>query len=129
MAIGCSIVRGAFLRIVSSTPCSIGLPQVDATISPDFLVSLRTVHSGVRAAKHVTGHEPVGNAIHESLASGFLPCLSGHALRVNTGARRLGVALLLCPSGLGPSPSGAPSKKARLGTWEPAPLAPGFANG
>ena len=99
MAIGCSIVRGAFRRIVSSTPCSIGLPQVDVTISPDFLVSLRTVHSRVRAAKHVTGQEPVGDAIHEPLVSGFLPCLSGHALRVNAGARRHGAALLRSPRG------------------------------
>ena len=128
MTIGCSMIRGTFLRIVSSMPCT-WLPQAGATLSPGLLVPLRTGNSRVRDANRGSGQEPVGDAIHGPLVSEFFPCLSSHALRVNTGARRLGVALLLCPSGLGPSPSGAPSKKARLGTWEPAPLAPGFANG
>lgn len=129
MLIGCSMTGAALLRIVGSMPLQhrAGAGRCDNLAGPFRATGHWRFR--FRAGKHVAGQESVGDAIHEPLVSGFLPCLSGHALRVNTDARRLGVALLLCPSGLGSSPSRAPSKKARLGTWEPAPLAPGFANG
>src|SRR5580698_7050163 len=48
---------------------------------------------------------------------GFLPCLSGHALRATSGARRHVAALL---SGLlSQSEFGSLLQNARLGTWEP----------
>jgi single-strand DNA-binding protein len=50
----------------------------------------------------------------------FLPCLSGHTLRANSGAHRHIAALL---SGLlSQSESGPLLQNARLGTWEPGSL-------
>jgi len=50
-------------------------------------------------------------------SSRFLPCLSGHTLRANSGARRHVAALL---SGLlSQNESGPLLQNARLGTWEP----------
>jgi hypothetical protein len=77
-------------------------------------------------------NETGGDAIHRALVSRFLPCLSSHARRVISGARRHGAALLhslrRTPFGSWFLPKGHPPRKRDLALGSRASRS-GFANG
>jgi len=113
--IGPSFLRGR--RIVPPRAMRGRVPRRKAVLEQAAMRRFRSLRRGAGLPGMPRSMQIMKRSSHV-----FLPCLSGHTLRANSGAHRHCATLL---SGLlSQNESGPLLQNARLGAWEPGPLHP-----